>query len=30
MPNFLITEYFVNFEPWGREVATPPFELEDG
>ena len=29
MPNFIITEYFVNFEPWGREAATPPFEVED-
>ena len=30
MPNFLITEYFVNFEQWGREVANPPIELENG
>ena len=29
MPNFLITEYFVNFEGWGREVATPAFEVEE-
>ena len=29
MPNFIITEYFVNFEPWGREAATPAFEVED-
>ena len=30
MPNFLITEYFVNFEQWGQEVANPPIELENG
>ena len=30
MPNFLITEYFVNFESWGREVARPPLEVVDG
>ena len=30
MPNFLITEYFVNFVQWGREVANPPIELENG
>lgn len=30
MPNFLITEYFVNFEQWGQEVASPPIELENG
>jgi galactonate dehydratase len=29
MPNFIITEYFMNLEPWGREVATPPFEVLD-
>ena len=29
MPNFIITEYFVNFEPWGQEAATSPFEVED-
>ena len=29
MPNFIITEYFVNFEPWGQQAATPPFEVED-
>ena len=29
MPNFIITEYFVNFEPWGQEAATPAFEVED-
>ncbi len=30
IPNFLITEYFVNLEEWGREVATTPFEVVDG
>jgi L-alanine-DL-glutamate epimerase-like enolase superfamily enzyme len=30
IPNFLITEYFVNFEARGREVADPPFEVRDG
>jgi galactonate dehydratase len=30
MPNFLITEYFVNLEAFGREVADRPFEVEDG
>ena len=29
MPNFLITEYFVNFEEIGREIASPAFEVED-
>ncbi len=29
MPNFLITEYFVNFEARGREIATPPFAVEN-
>ncbi len=29
MPNFIITEYFMNLEPWGREVAAPPFEVEE-
>ena len=29
MPNFLITEYFLNFEPIGAEIATPAFEVED-
>ena len=28
--NFMITEYFVNFEARGREVADPPFEVRDG
>lgn len=30
MPNFLITEYFVNFESLGREVARTPFQVEKG
>ena len=30
MPNFLITEYFVNFEPRGAEVAVTPFRVEQG
>ena len=30
IPNFLITEYFVNFEPRGREIAVTPFTLQDG
>ena len=30
IPNFLITEFFVNLEEWGREVAVTPFEVVDG
>ncbi|MAG35418.1 MAG: mandelate racemase [Dehalococcoidia bacterium] len=30
MPNFLITEYFVNFEAVGRELAEPPFVVDSG
>jgi galactonate dehydratase len=30
IPNFLITEYFVNFEETGRAIARPPFVVEDG
>ncbi len=30
MPNFLITEYFVNFEPIGRQVARDPLVPKDG
>ena len=30
IPNFLITEYFVNFEETGREVSVNPFQVEDG
>ena len=29
MPNFLITEYFVNFEGVGKEIAQQTFEVED-
>ena|SRR5579859_4160007 len=29
MPNFLITEYFVNFESVGREIAKTAFEVHD-
>ena len=30
MPNFLITEYFVNFEDTGKEIADVPFEVDGG
>src|ERR1700730_17053368 len=30
IPNFLITEYFVNFEERGREIARAPFEVSNG
>jgi galactonate dehydratase len=30
MPNFLITEYFVNFEAVGAEIAVEPFQVEGG
>ncbi|MGH7415438.1 MAG: enolase C-terminal domain-like protein, partial [Candidatus Rokuibacteriota bacterium] len=30
IPNFLITEYFVNFEARGREIAAPAFEVKGG
>ena len=30
MPNFLITEYFVSLEEFGREIAVQPFEVVDG
>ncbi len=30
IPNFLITEYFLNFEARGREIARPTFEVRDG
>jgi galactonate dehydratase len=30
MPNFLITEYFVNFEEVGAAIARPAFSVEDG
>lgn len=29
IPNFLITEYFINFEELGKDIATNPFEVED-
>jgi galactonate dehydratase len=29
MPNFLITEYFVNFEALGNELARTPFTVEN-
>lgn len=29
MPNFIITEYFVNFEDVGREIAHETFSVED-
>lgn len=29
IPNFLITEYFVNFQPRGDEVAVSPFRVEN-
>ncbi len=30
IPNFLITEYFVNFDARGREVSLNPFQVENG
>jgi galactonate dehydratase len=30
MPNFLITEYILNLEAFGREIAEEPFEVVDG
>lgn len=30
IPNFLITEYFVNFEEVSREISVEPFTVEDG
>jgi galactonate dehydratase len=30
IPNFIITEYFVNFENTGKEIAVNPFKVEDG
>ena len=30
IPNFLITEYFVNLEEFGRDIAQTPFEARDG
>jgi galactonate dehydratase len=30
MPNFLITEYFVNFAETGAAISTNPFQVEEG
>jgi galactonate dehydratase len=30
IPNFLITEYFVNFRPRGDEISVQPFVVKDG
>ena len=30
IPNFLITEYFVNFSETGDEISVDPFRVEDG
>ena len=30
IPNFLITEYFVNFEPIGKEISTGTLVAENG
>jgi galactonate dehydratase len=30
IPNFLITEYFVNFQPRGDEISVQPFVVKDG
>ncbi|HZI80136.1 MAG TPA: mandelate racemase/muconate lactonizing enzyme family protein, partial [Vicinamibacterales bacterium] len=30
IPNFLITEYFVNFEPRGLEIASVPLRVDRG
>ncbi len=30
IPNFLITEYFVNLEDLGNDIAKNPFEVQDG
>lgn len=30
IPNFLITEYFVNFQPRGDEISVQPFIVTDG
>ena len=30
MPNFLITEYFVNFTECGNEISEPPIKVENG
>ena len=30
IPNFLITEYFINFEDLGKDISTHPFEVDNG
>jgi len=30
IPNFRITEYFVNFQDLCREIATAPLTMQDG
>ena len=30
IPNFLITEYFVNLEELGKNISTNPIEVVDG
>ena len=30
IPNFLITEYFVNLEDFGNDIAVNPFKVENG
>ena len=30
IPNFLITEYFVNLEAFGEDIAVNPFEVVNG
>ena len=30
IPNFLITEYFVNFKPMGDDISISPFKIENG
>jgi galactonate dehydratase len=30
IPNFLITEYFVNFEARGQEIAVTPWHVDQG
>jgi galactonate dehydratase len=30
IPNFLITEYFVNLESFGQAIAVEPFKVVDG
>ena len=29
MPNFLITDYFLNFEETGTEISRPSFKVHD-